>query len=235
MGGADASISIRSATRADAATLAALGRATFTETFGHLYPSEDLQAFLAAAHSLGAWERTLADERRAVWLALLADGTPVGFIAAGDCKLPMDAREARAGEVQQLYVLARYHDRRIGSRLMQIGLDWLDAQGHEPLYVGVWSENLGAQRFYRRYGFDRIGEYGFVVGSTVDREFILRRTPASRGRERPTPQGNAERHHDCHGSQMQRQVDDGHVEGVEELQREGRRGGDSEHAEGRHR
>ena len=26
--------------------------------------------------------------------------------------------------------------------------DWLQAQGRSPLYVGVWSENLGAQRFY---------------------------------------------------------------------------------------
>jgi ribosomal protein S18 acetylase RimI-like enzyme len=41
--------------------------------------------------------------------------------------------------------------------------------------VGVWSQNLGAQRFYRRYGFDKAGEYGFSVGKTVDHEFILRR------------------------------------------------------------
>jgi diamine N-acetyltransferase len=39
----------------------------------------------------------------------------------------------------------------------------------------VWSENLGAQRFYGRYGFDKVGEYGFVVGKTIDREFILKR------------------------------------------------------------
>jgi hypothetical protein len=45
----------------------------------------------------------------------------------------------------------------------------------------VWSENHGAQRLYARYGFDKIGEYGFPVGQTIDREFILKQTRARSG------------------------------------------------------
>jgi RimJ/RimL family protein N-acetyltransferase len=40
--------------------------------------------------------------------------------------------------------------------------------------VGVWSENVGAQRLYARYGFEKIGEYDFPVGAQLDREFILK-------------------------------------------------------------
>jgi ribosomal protein S18 acetylase RimI-like enzyme len=58
---------------------------------------------------------------------------------------------------------------------MEIALEWLDSQSRVPLYVGVWSENYGAQRFYARYGFRKVGEYGFPVGTTVDHEFILKR------------------------------------------------------------
>jgi ribosomal protein S18 acetylase RimI-like enzyme len=122
-----------------------------------------------------AWTRLLADPQRAVWVAALADATPAGFIAVGACKLPIENRESSAGEIQQLYVLARHHNLRLGSRLMDIGMEWLDAQGLAPVYIGVWSENLGAQRFYGRYGFSKVGEYGFPVGKTVDREFILKR------------------------------------------------------------
>ncbi len=172
---ADAQPIIHRATNEDAPTLAALGAATFTETFGHLYPPEDLRYFLSEAHSVAAWTRTLADPKRAVWIAMLPDGTAIGFIVVGACKLPVDNREPTAGEIQQLYVLARYHNLRLGTRLMTIGLEWLEAQGQTPLYIGVWSENYGAQRFYGRYGFDKVGEYGFPVGKTVDREFILKR------------------------------------------------------------
>lgn len=167
---------LRRAAPNDAPTLAALGAATFTETFGHLYPPEDLQTFLVGSHSVDAWTRALANPRRAVWIAVLADSTPIGFIAVGACKLPIENREPTAGEIQQLYVLARYHNLRLGSRLMDLGLEWLEAQGRTPLYIGVWSENLGAQRFYGRYGFGKVGEYGLPVGKTVDREFILKRS-----------------------------------------------------------
>jgi ribosomal protein S18 acetylase RimI-like enzyme len=175
MTNSDSQATIRRAGPDDAPALAALGAATFTETFGHLYPPADLHAFLVGSHSVDAWTRVLTDPQRAVWLAALADRPPVGFIAVGACKLPIENREPTAGEVQQLYVLARHHNLRLGSRLMDVGLEWLESRGRAPLYVGVWSENLGAQRFYRRYGFDKVGEYGFPVGKSVDREFILRR------------------------------------------------------------
>ncbi len=122
-----------------------------------------------------AWTRTLSEPQRDVWVAALPDATLIGFIVVGACKLPVEDREPTAGEIQQLYVLARYHNLRLGSRLLDRGLASLEAQGLTPLYVGVWSENSGAQRFYRRYGFDKVGEYGFPVGKTIDREFILRR------------------------------------------------------------
>lgn len=166
---------IRRATPDDATALAELGAATFTETFGHLYPPEDLQAFLARSHSPESWARTLADSQRAAWIVTHHDGRNIGFILVGACKLPVQDLEANAGEVHQLYVLAEFHNRRLGARLMELGLEWLASQGRSPVYVGVWSENHGAQRFYGRYGFRKVGEYGFPVGNTVDREFILKR------------------------------------------------------------
>jgi ribosomal protein S18 acetylase RimI-like enzyme len=169
------SATIRRAMADDAAALAELGAATFVETFGHLYPPEDLQTFLSSSHTVESWNRTLADPNRAIWVAEQASGPMVGFIAVGSCKLPVERLELTAGEVQQLYVFAEFHNLRLGTRLMDIGLQWLVSQGRSPIYVGVWSENYGAQRFYERYGFSKIGEYGFPVGTTVDREFILKR------------------------------------------------------------
>jgi ribosomal protein S18 acetylase RimI-like enzyme len=175
MSTSDPQVTIRCATPEDAPLLANLGATTFDETFGHLYPAADLESYLLTSHSVEAWSRALCNPQRAIWVASLADTTAIGFIAVGDCKLPVANREPTAGEIQQLYVLAKYHNLRLGSRLMDLGLQWLEAHHHEPIYIGVWSENLGAQRFYARYGFKHVGEYGFPVGTTVDREFILKR------------------------------------------------------------
>ena len=168
-------IAIRSATLADVPALAALGAATFTETFGHLYAAEDLGEYLGRTHGEDAWARLLTDPQRAVWIAMLTHERAIGFVTVGACKLPLERQPPKAGEIQQLYVLERYQKHRIGSRLMDVGLRWLESRNCTPLYVGVWSQNLGAQRFYGRYGFQIVGEYGFPVGRTVDREFIMMR------------------------------------------------------------
>lgn len=44
-----------------------------------------------------------------------------------------------------------------------------------PLWVGVWSGNLKAQKLYAAHGFEKAGEYQYPVGRWLDDEFILRR------------------------------------------------------------
>lgn len=171
-------IAIRRATGADAAALSELSAATFTATFGHLYPPEDLAAYLSSAYSEAACCETLADPRMAYWLAGDDVGPPVGFALAGYCKLPVQDLEPGAGELRQLYVRSTHQNMKLGARLFDAALGWLDAR-YSPLYIGVWSNNFGAQRFYARYGFATVGEYGFPVGRTVDRELILKREARS--------------------------------------------------------
>ncbi len=173
----DAAVIIRRACAADAAALADLGMATFRETFAYLYAPEDLAEFLATSHSPEAYARLLGDPAVAVWLAGLGSGPPIGYAVAGRCKLPVKDLEPDAGEVRQLYILAAHQKLRLGTRLLVTALDWLAAEHRRPVYVGVWSENHGAQRLYERFGFGKIGEYGFPVGRQIDREFILRQQP----------------------------------------------------------
>ena len=165
---------VRRAAPHDAAELARLAELTFTETFGHLYPPRDLASYVADTYTEAACLETLADPRIAYWVAAAAGEPAVGFALAGHCKLPVMSLEPTAGELRQLYVRSTHQNRRLGAQLFETALEWLE-QRYAPLYIGVWSGNHGAQRFYARYGFAKVGEYGFPVGKTVDREFILKR------------------------------------------------------------
>ena len=178
---------IRRASPSDAVAVADLARETFVETFGYLYRPEDLAAFLKTSQSTTAYAPLLNDPRVAIWVAGDAAGALVGFLTAGPCKLPAPQREAMAGEIRQLYLRASVQRDGLGTRLLVMALEWLAAQGHSPLYVGVWSGNLGAQRLYARYGFEKIGEYDFPVGSHLDREFIFRQRKTSP----PSPAGRS--------------------------------------------
>jgi ribosomal protein S18 acetylase RimI-like enzyme len=81
------------------------------------------------------------------------------------------------GELKRLYLIKDQQSCGWGSRLLETALTWLERNGPRTLWLGVWSENFGAQRFYARYGFSKVGTYEFPVGQVRDLEFILRRPP----------------------------------------------------------
>ena len=81
------SLAIRRATPADADALSAIGVRTFVDTFGHLYPPEDLQAFLRDSHTAASYARYLGDPAYALWV--LEDERGVhGYALAGPVQLP---------------------------------------------------------------------------------------------------------------------------------------------------
>lgn len=79
------------------------------------------------------------------------------------------------GEIQRLYILQGHQGGGRGTALLTTALEWLERDGPRTLWIGVWSENYGAQRFYARHGFEIVGNYSFMVGDHADYELITRR------------------------------------------------------------
>lgn len=174
--GEETSTTIRRATGEDAVALAELGATTFIEAFGQLYSPEDLQAFLEESHSVAAYAKVLANPDYALWIAEKG-GRAIGYAQAGPSGLPHEHVRPGDGELKRLYLLKGEQNGGVGRALFEQALAWLERDGPRPLWISVWSENLGAQRFYGRYGFEFAGEYAFIVGEQRDREFIYRRHP----------------------------------------------------------
>ncbi len=154
---------IRRATGADAQALCDIGRRSFVEAFGHLYGAEDLEAFLKESHAPDVYARYLADPAYALWL-LDDGGHVVGYALAGPAGLPHPEVTSADGELKRLYVLSAAQNSGWGGQLFQAAMDWLQREGPRSLWISVWSENLGAQRFYARHGFAHAGEYEFRSG-----------------------------------------------------------------------
>ena len=161
----------RTATIADAPLLSRIGAETFTETFGHLYTRENLAAFLTS-HSVGNWERELADPRFTVRLAE-QEGHAVAFAKLGPPGLPFEVTGPTA-ELKQFYVLRPWHGAGVARTLMQWVMDEARAQGADQLFLSVFTDNHRAQRFYARYGFEQVGTYAFMVGTHADEDLIMR-------------------------------------------------------------
>jgi ribosomal protein S18 acetylase RimI-like enzyme len=166
-------VSYRDAMPEDCDALSALMRETFVATFGHLYRAEDLEAFLAASYTPARQYAELIDpdvETRLAWRGSNA----VGYAQIGPFKLPHDAGPAHALELYRLYVRVDVQGAGVAATLMAWAMDRMRQRGAAQAFLGVWCENARAQRFYARYGFEKVGSYQFPVGAQLDDEFILR-------------------------------------------------------------
>jgi len=168
-----APVILRPATPEDTAALAALGRDSFVAKFGAMYRPQDAAAFLETYHSDAAVAGQLANPALSAMLAE-RNGALVGF-----CKLvlatgwPEHARGKHAVELKQLYTAPDATGGGIGAALIEWALEAARAQGADEIQLSVWSGNDGAQRFYRRYGFEKIADIEFWVGEQCDEEFLF--------------------------------------------------------------
>lgn len=169
---------IRPAVDADAPALGELGRQTFIDTFvagfGIPYPADDLTTFLDASFSPETI-RTKLKEPGAAWWAAEQDGRLLAFANAGPNTLPHPEARGSHAELRRLYVSKAAQGLGLGTRLLETALAWMEAHTDGPLWIGVWSGNLKAQKLYAAYGFEKAGEYQYPVGRWLDDEFILRR------------------------------------------------------------
>jgi ribosomal protein S18 acetylase RimI-like enzyme len=177
------SFALRPAAPADAEALSRLASESFIAAFGHLYRPEDLQAFLHAHRSPDRFHEQLAKPEIRVQLAEDGDDL-VGYCllvrGSGFDERPAP-RPERPVYLSELYCAPAATGRGVGAALM----DWAIAQACEwsadALQLSVFSGNVGAQRFYRRYGFAHVADIDFWVGNHRDDEFLFELRLADRG------------------------------------------------------
>ena len=167
------SIAYRDGEVGDAAAVAALFAQSFVDTFGHLYPPDDLAEFLSGV-TPEAFAAELEDARFAFRLAE-DDGRLAGFAKLGPPSLPVDTPPATI-ELRQLYVLPEWKGQGVAAALMDWVVETAARRSAEHVQLSVYVENHRAIRFYERYGFVPVGRFDFMVGSHADEDIILRHT-----------------------------------------------------------
>jgi diamine N-acetyltransferase len=170
-------IIFRTPTSADIPALATLGAETFMDTFGHLYPEADSSAYLAKTHSVDAVTKNMHMPDIAYQVAE-ENGALIGYCKIGALGLPVTPT-GTAQELYQLYVRKEQAGTGVAHTLMRWALDTFRARRIDEVYLSVYQDNLRAQKFYQKFGFEQFAEYEFIVGEQADAEFIYKLALAS--------------------------------------------------------
>nr|WP_237438443.1 GNAT family N-acetyltransferase [Alteraurantiacibacter buctensis] len=151
-----------------------MARQSFIDAFAHFYRPEDLQQFLDEWKTPEVYTRAIADPDTAIRLAEV-DGELAAYALVKRGYVMDDhphPRPQRPVFLSQLYCAGHLTGHGLGRQLM----DWVLEQARDwqadSLSLSVYSENPGAQRFYQRYGFEKVADTEFWVGSQRDEEYL---------------------------------------------------------------
>jgi ribosomal protein S18 acetylase RimI-like enzyme len=170
------SIKIRYATVGDAAMLAKIGFKSFYDAFAHdeRNKPEDMKVYMDEAFSVETIKADLMDAN-VVYLIVEIEGAMVGY-----AKLKAESTEPcvigeKPIELCRLYALSEWIGHGIGAALMNACLDEARKREHDVMWLGVWEFNYRAQKFYAKFGFEKIGEHIFQLGEDPQTDWVLQR------------------------------------------------------------
>lgn len=167
---------VRPATAADAAVLAAAAAATFPLACPPGTTPEAMQSFISDNLREQHFAAYLADPARDVLLAEV-DGVPAGYtmLVAGEPS-DVDVLECitvrPAVELSKCYVMAEHHGQGVATALMDASVEAARARGAATLWLGVNQQNERANAFYAKSGFARVGTKRFLVGGHYEDDFV---------------------------------------------------------------
>lgn len=165
---------LRRAQPADAADLAQFAERTFRDAFADSNSALDMDLHCAERFGPEVQRREIEDGNCLIMLAEV-DGELAGFsqvmLRSSQACVPGE----RASELFRLYVDSCWHGHGVAQALMDAALTAAMRQASEYLWLGVWEENPRAIAFYRKYGFDVVGDHSFRFGSEMQKDLIMLR------------------------------------------------------------
>ena len=157
-------IEIRLARKEDAQFIALLGRTTFTETFGHFFrDQQDLIDYYNSTFSVQKIEAGIEKPNNLFWIAF-ANRLPVGY-----AKLKLHSNSEfldskKVCQLQKIYVLKDFLSMKIGLELQRSLLEKAKELRFTDIWLSVLNSNERAIGFYKKSGFEEIGNHEFQIG-----------------------------------------------------------------------
>ncbi|RYZ19527.1 MAG: GNAT family N-acetyltransferase [Chitinophagaceae bacterium] len=165
---------LRTATVYDAELIADISRKTFYETFAADNTEADMRLFLAQQFTRG--RLILEVGRPELHFVLAYVGKEVaGYVKLRDARPPKELGSKSALEIARLYVLQEFIGQKVGAALMAESIRVAQQRQKEWVWLGVWESNTRAIAFYERWGFEKFGECDFLLGTDVQRDWLMKR------------------------------------------------------------
>lgn len=167
---------LRLAQPKDVPSITSLGSSVFAASFGYSLPPSDLEDYLNTAYSPSSIASDLSSPNIDVIVAVSPenDDQVLGFsqLTQGTIE-PCVKGSEKPIELQRLYVSQECHGKGVARALVEKVEEMARKRGFKTMWLGVWEENFKAQKVYGKFGFVRVGEHDFKMGTCIQTDWIM--------------------------------------------------------------
>lgn len=169
-------MSVSWAVPADAHRLSALAIELFPLACPPGTTAENIVLFCSTKLSPAAFERYLEDSRVRIWSAFMGDDL-VGYVlsVSGEPEDPVISgvvTQRPTVEISKIYLRQSAHGSGLAGRLLDVAVEEAKAEGARSVWLGVNQQNERANAFYERNGFHIVGERSFLVGDSLEQDYV---------------------------------------------------------------
>ena len=165
---------VRHAIAADAAPLARLAERTFRAAFTDGNTRANMNAYCAKTYAPEVQAREIADPAMRT-IVCEEDGALIGYGQLRIGVAPACVKAERPAQIQRIYVDAAFHGTGVARALMSKLLSIAASLDTDRIWLGVWEHNPRARAFYRKFGFETVGEHAFQFGDEIQTDLVLAR------------------------------------------------------------
>lgn len=165
-------IYVTHATPADAEMIANISRETFYDAFAEQNTKEDMDKFLAEQFSKESLMAEVGVDGH-IFLLAYAGNEPAGYVFLKNTT-EAALQNNKAMEVSRIYARKPFIGKGIGKILLQAAFTEARLMEKEIIWLGVWEQNRRAIEFYTSFGFEKFSEHDFVLGTDVQRDWLMK-------------------------------------------------------------
>ncbi len=164
---------IRPAKPEDATQISDVGRQAFLNAFAHSCSELDMSNFLDSHYTPSHILKEITSTPHRQYIVAEIGSSIVGF-ASLDSESDEECLKGYPNriELNRIYVRDDFHGAGIGRVLMESILQKARDLGKTYIWLGVWEYNYKARKFYDKYGFEKVGEHIFTVGTDEQKDWV---------------------------------------------------------------
>lgn len=170
----ETNLKIRRGTVADAETLAPLAVKIFNDTFADnpLNKPEDMRDYIAEYMSAEAFAVELNNKDSMFFIAEI-NNEMIGYAKLKENSCEDCVSDENPIELCRLYVAQEFHGQGVAQKLMDECFAEAKRKDFQTMWLGVWEFNFRAQKFYEKFGFSKVGNHIFQLGSDAQTDFVM--------------------------------------------------------------